>query len=325
MIVVTGGAGFIGSNLVRRLTGSGRDDVVVVDDLHNAAKFQNLVGLPVADYLDKTAFLEALRTGSPRLGHVEAVLHQGACSSTTEPDGRYVMENNLEYSVELLEQCRTRGIRLVYASSAAVYGDAEGWAEDPECERPLNVYGFSKWLFDQHVRRALASGARDVVGLRYFNVYGPGEQHKGAMASIVRSFDAQLRLDGVVRPFGASHGVGPGEQARDFVHVDDVVDVIVWAMSSPEVRGIFNCGTGAARTFNEVANVVLEHHGRGAVEYTPFPDELSNRYQVRTVADLTRLRAAGCSATFETIEVGIPRYLDQLASDRRAVDAPSVT
>ncbi len=323
MIVVTGGAGFIGSNLVRRLQASGRDDVVVVDDLSDSAKFENLVGTRVADYLDKREFVELLRSGAPRLADVDAVLHQGACSSTTEPDGRYVMENNLEYSISLFDACRARGIRLVYASSAAVYGDSVGWSETPDCERPLNVYAFSKLLFDQHVRRALASGARDVVGLRYFNVYGPGEEHKGSMASIVRTFAEQLRVGGAVRPFGASHGLGDGEQARDFVHVDDVVDVVLWSLSTREVSGIFNCGTGTARTFNEVASLVLDHHGRGSLEYVPFPDELAPRYQARTKADLSRLRAAGYRREFLPIEVGVPRYLAQ-RDVPRAPRPPSV-
>jgi len=203
---------------------------------------------------------------------------------------------------------------FVYSSSAAVYGDAEGWSETPACERPLNVYAFSKWLFDQHVRRAIAAGVPNVVGLRYFNVYGPGEQHKGSMASIVRTFALQLSDAGVVRPFGASHGLGPGEQERDFVHVDDVVDVVLWAASSPEVRGIFNCGTGTARSFNDVASLVIEHLGSGSVQYTPFPVDLVPRYQARTVADLSRLRAAGYEGAFAPLEVGVPRYLDQLSA-----------
>lgn len=309
MIIVTGGAGFIGSNVVRRLNDRGRDDVVVVDDLTNAAKFDNLVGARVADYVDKRELLGLLRSSSPRIGPVDAIVHQGACSSTTEPDGRYVMANNLDYSLELLDLCVERHIRLVYASSAAVYGDLEGWRESPEFERPLNVYAFSKLLFDNHVRRAIAAGAVGVVGLRYFNVYGPGEEFKGAMSSIVRTFQDQLRDAGRLRLFACSHGLEDGEQSRDFVHVDDVVSLVLWCLDHPEVSGVVNCGTGEARTFNEVAALVLEHHGTGAVEYVEFPESLRARYQPQTVADLGNLRSLGYEQPFTSIEVGVPRYL----------------
>lgn len=309
MIVVTGGAGFIGSNLVRALNARGRDDVVVVDDLSHSRRFANLVGTRVSDYIDKVDFLEMCRDGLDRIEDVEVVLHQGACTDTTEADGRYMMRNNYEYSRELLAFCDRVGARLVYASSAAVYGRGPCFAETGDHVRPLNVYGRSKASFDSHVRSTIEDLSVQVVGLRYFNVYGPGEDHKGAMASMVTRLADQVRVDGCARLFGPSHGLGAGEQCRDFVHVDDVVSVALWFLDHPELSGVYNCGTGEARTFNEVANQVIAHHGSGEVTYVDFPTSLQRVYQPRTQAELGLLRSVGYTAEFTPIEEGIPRYL----------------
>jgi ADP-L-glycero-D-manno-heptose 6-epimerase len=320
MIVVTGGAGFIGSNLVRELTRRGYDDIVVVDDLSDGRKFVNLVGCTIADYFDKDEFLERLKNGE--LGKIDGILHQGACAVTTEWNGRHMMATNYRYSVELLDHCLAERVPFVYASSAAVYGASTVFKEnDAAAERPLNVYGYSKLLFDHYVLRRVAERARrkarrraPVVGLRYFNVYGPGEAHKGAMASVAFHLNGQLQSSGEARLFEGSGGYGPGEQRRDFVHVGDVVDVNVFFLEQRRVSGVFNVGTGASATFNDVARAIIAWHGKGAIRYIPFPDELKSRYQSFTEADLSALRRAGYTKSFRDVRAGIKDYLDALAS-----------
>jgi ADP-L-glycero-D-manno-heptose 6-epimerase len=318
MIVVTGGAGFIGSNLVRELGRRGYGDLVVVDDLTDGRKFTNLVGCNVADYFDQAAFLARLKGGE--LGKIEVVFHQGACAVTTEWDGRYMMETNYRYSVELFEWCVANGVPLVYASSAAVYGASTVFTEhDPSVERPLNVYGYSKLLFDAYVRRRHAAPGRPraarvpVVGLRYFNVYGPGEAHKGSMASVAYHLHGQVAATGEARLFEGSDGYAAGEQRRDFIHVGDVVDVNIWCLENG-VSGVFNVGTGASATFNEVAHAIIAWHGRGTIRYIPFPDELKTRYQSFTEADIRALRAAGYAAPFRDVRAGVKHYLDALGA-----------
>lgn len=310
MIVITGGAGFIGSNLVHRLNAEGYRDLMVVDNLTDSAKFENLVGAIVTDYLDKEDFLALLDRAPQQLHEIEAIFHQGACTSTTETDGRYMMRNNFQYSRRLLEFCLSRRIPLIYASSGAVYGGSDSFREEPASESPLNVYGFSKLLFDSTVRRHLPEAGSQIVGLRYFNVYGPREEHKGAMASLVLQLANQLRDDGVAYLFGATEGYAAGEQRRDFVYVDDVIEVNLWFLRHPERSGIFNCGSGKSRTFNELAQQVVERHASGTIDYIPFPDSLLGRYQSFTEADLGRLRAAGYDREFTSIEEGVARYLE---------------
>jgi len=313
MIVITGGAGFIGSNIVRELNRRGHGDLIVVDDLCDGRKFVNLVGCDIADYFDKAEFIARLNGGT--LGKIEAILHQGACAVTTEWDGRYMMETNYRYSVELLEHCLAARVPLIYASSASVYGASTVFKEDDRrVERPLNVYGYSKLLFDDYVRRRLAHAQAPVVGLRYFNVYGPGEGHKGSMASVAFHLHGQVAATGEARLFEGSDGYGPGEQRRDFVYVGDVVDVNLWFLERRGASGVFNVGTGASATFNDVARAIIAWHGKGRVRYIPFPEELKARYQSFTEADLSALRSAGYTAPFRDVRVGVKAYLDALGT-----------
>lgn len=312
MYIVTGGAGFIGSNLVRHLGELTGEDVVVVDDLTDGHKFTNIADLAVADYLDRDEFIEQL--DERFASGVKAVLHQGACSATTEWDGRYMMRNNYTWSKRLLHHCLANDIPFIYASSGSVYGAASDFRELPENERPLNVYGYSKLLFDQYVRRLAAGPERQVVGLRYFNVYGPREQHKGPMASVAWHFHRQLLADDEIRLFEGTGGFGNGEQKRDFVYVDDVCRVNLWFLENRRVSGIFNVGTGRAQTFNDVGNAIIGWHGRGRIRYIPFPEELAGAYQSYTQADLTALRKAGCDVAFLSVEDGVRAYLKSLSA-----------
>lgn len=309
MIIVTGGAGFIGSNLVKGLNARGERDVLVVDDLTDGRKFRNIADCQIADYLDKDDFLARVRAGDHFGSRVRAVFHQGACSTTTEWNGRFMMATNYEYSKALLHFCSDRRIPFIYASSAAVYGATKDFREDPTCEGPLNVYGYSKLLFDQYYRRVAHVLPSQVVGLRYFNVYGPRENHKGSMASVAFHLNNQMRVGDKVKLFEGCDGYGPGDQRRDFIYVGDIVDVNLWLLDHPDVSGVFNCGTGRSQSFNDVANAVLAYHGRGSLEYVPFPDHLRGRYQSYTQADMRALRGAGYAAPFRTVEQGVRDYM----------------
>ncbi|MDB5809163.1 MAG: ADP-glyceromanno-heptose 6-epimerase [Betaproteobacteria bacterium] len=325
-IVVTGAAGFIGSNIAKALSDRGEWDVLAVDDLKQGDKFANLVDSDIADYLDKDDFLRELNNGAFD-GAIAAISHQGACSDTTETDGRYMMQNNYRYSRELFEYCIDEQIPYIYASSAAVYGAGPAFIEGREHEAPLNVYGYSKFLFDQYVRSNWSERSSQVVGLRYFNVYGPREQHKGRMASVAYHFFNQYRATGKVRLFEGSGGYGNGEQRRDFVSVDDAVDVNLHFLDNPSQSGIFNVGTGRAQSFNDVAlatvNTCRRNAGeaqltltdlqrQGIIEYIPFPPDLARKYQSYTQADLKALREAGYVTPFSTVEEGVARYIDSL-------------
>jgi ADP-L-glycero-D-manno-heptose 6-epimerase len=310
MIIVTGGAGFIGSNLVQGLNARGITDILVVDDLTDGKKCLNLSDAHIHDYLDKDDFLQRVQSGQ-NFGKVEAVFHQGACSATTEWNGRFVMQVNYEYTKALLAWTTAQRVPFYYASSASVYGNGLVFKEARENEHPLNAYAFSKFQFDVHLRRFLSDIQSPVVGLRYFNVYGPREQHKGSMASVAWHMQQQLKASDSVRLFEGCDGYGPGEQKRDFIHVDDVVAVNLW-LDHPEVSGIFNCGTGRAQTFNDVAQAVIAQHQRGQIDYIPFPEHLKGRYQSYTQADMGALRAAGYQAPFLSVEQGVSRYMDWL-------------
>ena len=324
--VVTGAAGFIGSNLVRALNGRGITNIIAVDNLTRAEKFKNIVDCEIADYLDKHEFLDRLDNGHFD-ALIEAVLHQGACSDTMETNGQYMMENNYRYSLALLDYCVDQEIPYLYASSASVYGGGSVFRESRECEAPLNVYGYSKFLFDQIVRRRLAEASSQVVGFRYFNVYGPREQHKGRMASVAFHFFNQYQADGRVRLFEGCGGYANGEQRRDFVFVEDVVEANLHFLDHPHSSGIFNLGTGRAESFNDVAVAVVnacraeqggsvlsldELCAQGAIEYIPFPDALKGKYQSFTQADLSALREAGYQRPFATVAEGVSKYVQHM-------------
>ena len=320
--VVTGAAGFIGANLVKALNGRGINKILAVDNLTRGDKFVNLVDCEIDDYLDQAEFLASYTTGA-FAGSVAALLHQGACSDTTESDGRYMMENNYRYSRALLERCVKDRVPFLYASSAAVYGSSTVFREERGCEQPLNVYGYSKFLFDQWVRARWRAFTAPVVGLRYFNVYGEREQHKARMASVAFHFFNQYRESGSVRLFEGSGGYGDGEQRRDFVSVEDAVRVNLHFLDHPETSGIYNCGTGVAQSFNEVAVAVVNACRRargeaaktltelqrdGVIRYIAFPAELKGKYQSYTQADSAALREAGYRERFLTVEEGVARY-----------------
>jgi len=324
MKIVTGGAGFIGSRIISKLNDMGSTDILVVDDLREGIKMHNLAEVDIADYIDADDFIERVKVGQD-FGQIDVVFHMGACSSTTEWDGQYLMRRNYEYSKELLHWSMKQAASLIYASSASVYGDgSQGFYEDPKAEHPINMYAYSKYQFDQYVRRMLPNTKSQIVGMRFFNVYGPHEAHKGSMASVAFHANNQIKDTGKVRLFGAFANIEAGEQKRDFVYVDDCADVGVWMMSKPDVSGIFNIGTGKAETFNALAQSVIDWHGHGEVEYIDFPDHLKHAYQSFTEADITALRAAGYTAPFRDVREGIFAYLNWLngnASSKLSVDA----
>jgi len=333
-LVVTGAAGFIGSNIIKGLNARGLTDIIAVDDLTQGDKFRNLADLQISNYVDADIFYDEYAEGG--YGQVEAIFHEGACSDTMEMNGKYMMQNNFATSVQLYQACQKRGARLLYASSAATYGGSDTFREEPAFERPLNVYGYSKLLFDQRMRhecgiefqRAFAGKTMQVVGFRYFNVYGPREQHKGRMASVAFHQFSQFRTEGKVKLFGDYGGYAPGAQMRDFVFIDDVVAVNLWFYDHPGISGIFNLGTGRAQPFNDVASSVVnslrlldqqpplplqELGAAGLIDYVPFPEALRGKYQCYTQADLTALRATGCEHQFFDVQTGVAHYIKWLA------------
>jgi ADP-L-glycero-D-manno-heptose 6-epimerase len=329
--IVTGACGFIGANIVKALNERGIDNVIAVDNLAKADKFKNLVDCEIADYLDKHEFIELVQAGHFD-GAVEAIFHEGACSDTMETDGRYMMENNFRYTSTLLDFCLDHEVQFLYASSASVYGGGRIFKESREHEGPLNVYGYSKFLFDQVVRRrVLADGnpGSQVVGFRYFNVYGPREQHKGRMASVAFHHFNQYRENGKVKLFEGCDGYANGTQSRDFVYIDDVVKVNLFFLDNPDKSGIFNLGTGRAQPFNDIAHSTVnacralegkpalslaEMVAQGIVEYIEFPAALKGKYQSFTQADISALRAAGYADEFDSVAAGVTKYVQHLAS-----------
>lgn len=316
MIIVTGGAGFIGSNIVRRLNGAGRTDIIVVDDMTDGRKAFNLADCVISDYIDVEEFFGLLKSGRGLPDGIDAISHQGACTTTTEWDGQYMMHVNYEFSRDLAAWCIGSQIPLVYASSASVYGCGTESQIAPEFERPINVYAWSKLVFDQHVRQIISTAKSQVAGLRYFNVFGPRETHKGKMASVIYHFSEQLLAGNEVCLFAGSDGYDDGEQRRDFIHVDDIVDMNMWFLEHPDVSGIYNAGTGKSRSFNDVARAVIDWHGHGEIRYIPFPDQLVGSYQSFTEADIDSLRIAGYDRDFLSVEEGVRRYLDVLRGNQ---------
>ena len=304
MIAVTGGAGFIGSNIIKGLNDAGEAEILVVDNLSNGEKHLNLNSLSIADYIDKNDYLSNL----DKLQNVSTVFHQGACTSTTEQDGKYMMFNNYEYSKILLNYCLKNKINFIYASSAAVYGNGEkGFIEERESEYPLNVYGFSKFAFDNYVRRILPKAESQVMGLRYFNVYGPQENHKGRMASVAFHLFHQLQETGKMKLIEGSTGFN-----RDFIHVADTVKINLHFYES-KTSGIFNAGTGKTRIFEDIATTIQHLHGSGKLENIPFPEDLRGKYQEFTEAGLNNLRSAGFTEEFMSLEEGVRQYYQQLS------------
>ena len=326
-IIVTGAAGFIGSNIVKALNRRGETDIIAVDNLTNGHKFRNLADCDIAHYLDKHEFIRQVR--EHLVPHdIRAVFHQGACSNTMEHNGQYMMENNYQYSLDLLDWCQDERIPFLYASSAAVYGKGTAFREERALEKPLNVYGYSKFLFDQVVRRRIAQGlTAQVVGFRYFNVYGMREQHKGRMASVAYHHFNQYRSQGYVNLFGAYENYGNGEHSRDFISVEDVAKVNLYFFDNFEKSGIFNLGTGRSQPFNDLAattvNACRAAEGKPKlslaelveqqlIRYIPFPEDLVGKYQSFTQADTEKLRAAGYADDFYTVEQGVERYVASL-------------
>lgn len=309
MIIVTGGAGFIGSNIVKGLNDRGRDDILIVDDLTEMVKFKNIQGLKALDYMDKDDFAAALANNKFDDVKIDVIFHEGACSDTMEYNGKYMMENNFEYTKNLMHFALKKKIQLLYASSASTYGSGKhGFSEKPACEEALNVYAFSKLFFDNYARRYFDAAESQLVGLRYFNVYGPQENHKGKMASMIFQMFNQWKAEGKVKLFEGIDGYGNGEQVRDFIYVKDVVKVNFFFWDHPELKGIYNCGTGHAHTFNTLAKGVLEYFGSGELEYVPFPEVLKGKYQSFTEADSSKLLAAGYDGGFTDIEEAIAEY-----------------
>lgn len=323
MIIVTGGAGFIGSNLVKGLNNRGITNILVIDDLKDGHKFSNLADCDFNDYIDKDDFLNDLLEGIYDDVDIDAIFHQGACSATTEWDGKYMMQNNFEYSKVLLHFALSRSIPFLYASSAATYGNSDTFKEERIYERPVNVYGFSKFQFDQYVRFNILPDATSLVtGFRYFNVYGPRETHKGSMASVAFHHYNQIKENNKVKLFGDYDGYKAGEQSRDFIYVGDVVDVNLWFLDQANaanvvqdiqtLSGVYNLGTGRSQPFNDIAHAVINYFGKGKIEYIDFPDHLKGHYQSFTQADITKLRAVGYDKEFKTVEQGVKLYLDWL-------------
>lgn len=313
MIIVTGGAGFIGSNIVKGLNDLGRTDILVVDNLTNMVKFKNIQGLQVADYMDKVDFIEAIRAGKFDKTPIEVIFHEGACSDTMEYNGKYMMENNYEYTKTLMHFCLDHKIQFLYASSASTYGSGlHGFTEKPECEEALNVYAFSKLFFDNYARRYFDSAESQIAGFRYFNVYGPQENHKGKMASMVFQMFNQWKKEGQVKLFEGYDGYGPGEQTRDFIYVKDVVKVLFYFWKHPELKGVYNLGTGHAHQFNDMAKAVLKYFGEGELVYVPFPEVLKGKYQSYTQADTTKLLAAGYDGGFTDFNKAVAEYCEVL-------------
>ena len=313
MIIVTGGAGFIGSNIVHALNARGYRDILIVDDLEDGENYKNLRGLHFIDYQHKDDFLHLVEEGDFDGTDIDAIFHEGACSDTMEYDVNYMMKVNYAYSKALLHFAMGARIPFFYASSASTYGGgAHGFTEGDACEDALNPYAFSKLAFDRYVRQVIPEARSPIVGLRYFNVYGPQEHHKGKMASIFYQLYHQIMEMGEARLFRGTDGFADGEQRRDFVYVGDVVRVNLHFFENGGESGIYNCGTGVAHSYNEAARAVIAALGKGRITYRDFPEVLRGKYQNYTQADTTALLAAGYDGGFTPMEEAVKEYCDFL-------------
>ncbi len=312
MIVVTGSNGFIGSNLIRQLNQRGFTNILAVDDLSKKDRIENINDCEIEEIMDSNEFYSSLETNLLKKKKIKTIFHQGACSNTLEWDASFILRNNYCLSKKLLLHAQKNLIPFIYASSASVYGNGKNFKEDKKNENPINLYAYSKYLFDQYVRVRLNNNSNQIVGLRYFNVYGPNESHKERMASVAYHLKQQLEYGEKVKLFEGSGGYAAGEQRRDFIYVNDVIKVNLWFMDNPDISGIFNVGTGKSQTFNEVANAVIDWNKRGLVEFIPFPEKLRNSYQSFTEADISKLREAGYTENFFNIQEGIKLYLDSM-------------
>ncbi len=312
MIVVTGGAGFIGSAIVWRLNQLGNKDIIIVDSLGEDEKWKNLVGLNFADYLDKDNFIDRIIDGDPDLD-IEAIIHMGACSSTTEKDADYLMHNNFKYTQELAKYCIGNNVRFIYASSAATYGNGEQGYNDNENElnalRPMNMYGYSKQLFDLWAKKN--NVLNKIVGLKFFNVYGPNEFHKADMRSVVHKAYGQIKETGKVNLFKSyKKDYEDGEQMRDFIYVKDAVDMTLFFLENKDKNGIFNIGTGNARTWNDLVTILFKSLNKQVnVEYIEMPESIRDKYQYFTQANLHKLFDAGYDQPITSLEDGINDYV----------------
>jgi len=312
MIIVTGGAGFIGSAFVWKLNREGIDDILIVDDLGQSDKWKNLVNLSYADYIHKDAFIEQIQV-DPESVQASAVVHMGACSSTTERDADYLMENNYHYTCQVAEWALSQKARLIYASSAATYGDgSQGFSDDLstiKTLRPINMYGYSKQLFDLWLLRHRLEN--QCAGIKFFNVFGPNEYHKGDMTSVIYKAFHQIRATGKVKLFKSYKSeYGDGEQRRDFVYVKDCIEALWWLLGHPDVNGIFNLGTGQSRTWNDLIHAVFSAMNREpSIEYIDMPIEIRDQYQYFTEAKMDKLRDAGCPVVFNPLEDTVRDYV----------------
>lgn len=301
MVIVTGGAGFIGSNIVRGLNEKGIDDIYIVDNLTNGNKHRNLNRIKFKDYIDKNEFDPQ---SFLRSNNVKAVFHQGACSDTMQADGKYMMKNNYDYSKNLLNACLAGDTRFFYASSASVYGNGDkGFSEKDICEYPLNVYAYSKFFFDKYVNGIIGNVKNQIVGLRYYNVYGPQENHKDKMASVAFHMFNQIKKGEPMKLFEGSENF-----KRDFIYIDDVVSVNMFLYDNPKVSGIFNCGSGRAESFCKIAETLKDVYKDAVIQTVPFPDSLKGKYQTFTKADMKKLRAAGYDKHFISLRQGVKKY-----------------
>ena len=314
MIIVTGSNGFIGSNLIKGLNEIGYKDIIAVDDQDDPELKENIAHCDVQGFLNIDEFINLIKNNEIDGTKIRTIFHQGACSNTMEWDADFLYNNNLLYSKELLNFSQKTKTSLIYASSASVYGAGKIFKESVEYEDPINLYAYSKFKFDQLVRQELVKSETQIVGLRYFNVYGPQEQHKGTMASVAFHLHNQLKDNEEIKLFEGSDGYDDGEQRRDFIYVEDVVKVNLWFLKNQKVSGIFNVGTGKSQTFNEVAHSVINWNKRGKINYVPFPEKLKGAYQSYTQADISKLRKVGYKDEFLNVQEGVKKYLDKLES-----------